>query len=1255
MSCKFEFVCFLAVIGFISADNVYYVSSDKSLCRKHTECRNISFYLEDIDSFFHDNVVIQFLGGTHTIVNMKAALISQISNLTLQGPASIKDGGDRARITCTHSVGGFVFLDIRNLSIRDLTFHNCGSVLPGEVRRRISNFTLNEFWTSFYSGYSRHCILLADIMYAELHQVMIHNCTGRALSALNTFNVTISEVDLSHSNLQSCNSKCSNKNSSCFGGNAYFLYVDRVNCWPDKHQIFYLKVTNSNISSGINMASELFGGGLGVGMYHSASYGVDVLIDSVIFNGNTGYRGANIHFSIASSVLYYSVILNNVISVNGNAEYPITSCLNENDQWYVEDEEIGGGIYYNTGLFLENHCPRGNHVFINSNKLLIMNSKFLRNIAERGGGAWIGSRSCDLGSNCFLKLDNITVADNMGVIGSGLSLKTIRDLKPEYEVYYVFNEVKINDNVIRNTAHNFRQANSASALYISQCTNVTVIGLQVTNHENQTGIYLFDSDITIEIRDTLLENNTAKKGAGILLYGSSHIILGTEVILWIKNNRADDYGGAMYVDREFVLYESPLCFFQNLSSNTSIYATKNSADKAGDILYSTSGAVFNCSFIQLSHSFLESTRTVEDTFLQLLHHDGDSSRIIATGPVKACFCDKDVVNCSIREKVSQAILGDHYNISIATVGLFDVPTPGYITHQEREYATDDCTMIRHPATYNNHSDYFITARSTLPSDNRPLEIKTMIQDCPIGFALSGSSASCECNNAIKKSKLDITCDVHNHLISREGNNWISYDIENQCTMIHKECPLDFCDDSMVTFNISQPDPQCALNRSGTLCGKCRKGLSLILGSNECRKCSNYHILLLIPFAVAGIALVILLIYLNLTISVGTINGLIFYANIVKMNESVLFQNQSIPVLTQFISWITLDLGIPTCFVDGLDMSYKTWLQFVFPIYIWCVIIVIIILANRYKTIAKLVGDNPISVLATLLLLSYTKILRTVILAMLLGHISCENEIITVWLLDGSIEYFKAKHGFLCSVAILVFVFVCVPFTLVHLLIRVIERHVFKYSLLSRIHMIIKPYFDAVGGPYKDEYRFWGGFLLLIRLVIALTASFAKPTAVTSAILTAVIIIMLCGWSLQGVYQKWYNNLLESWFLLNLGIINIIGLNQGGLIWVKVSVSLVFVTFLGIVAIHVLVQINKSCNKQTQLEMVPLEEVKPGRRNTLTKVYNTTYKKIRKMSTQGSRPKIVKRERSKSTDSVLLVKNRRESLLSITLLEEGTMN
>jgi hypothetical protein len=85
--------------------------------------------------------------------------------------------------------------------------------------------------------------------------------------------------------------------------------------------------------------------------------------------------------------------------------------------------------------------------------------------------------------------------------------------------------------------------------------------------------------------------------------------------------------------------------------------------------------------------------------------------------------------------------------------------------------------------------------------------------------------------------------------------------------------------------------------------------------------------LTLPFAAAGIALVVFLTILRLTVASGMINGVILYANIA---ERVTFP-------LAIIAWLNLDLGFETCFYNGMDAYVQTWLQYAFPLYVWVLI------------------------------------------------------------------------------------------------------------------------------------------------------------------------------------------------------------------------------------------------------------------------------------------------------------------------------
>ena len=315
-----------------------------------------------------------------------------------------------------------------------------------------------------------------------------------------------------------------------------------------------------------------------------------------------------------------------------------------------------------------------------------------------------------------------------------------------------------------------------------------------------------------------------------------------------------------------------------------------------------------------------------------------------------------------------------------------------------------------------------------------------------------------------------------------------------------------------------------------LCGACADGLSVMLGTNGCGECSWPSILLLLVFAVLGILLVVLLIVLNLTVSVGTINGLIFYANIVKIEEDYLFLHESVPVLSLFISWINLDFGINICFAPGLTGYIKTWLQFVFPIYIFAIMAVIIFCAKWSKFLQHIVGSKIVPVLATLSLLSFTKLIRSVIQALHFKHVSCDSgepQVEVVWFVDGNIKYLGFPHYILFTWALIVLAII-ILYTSFLLATPLIERYLTHLKCFRRC-VSLKPILDAYGGPYKDKYRPWTGVLLLVRVILALITSLSDSKfASISALMCAMVILITIHCLAHGIYTiECFRNSLSS--------------------------------------------------------------------------------------------------------------------------------
>ena len=393
----------------------------------------------------------------------------------------------------------------------------------------------------------------------------------------------------------------------------------------------------------------------------------------------------------------------------------------------------------------------------------------------------------------------------------------------------------------------------------------------------------------------------------------------------------------------------------------------------------------------------------------------------------------------------------------------------------------------------------------------PFYVNISFAPCPVAFTLTTEPHfRCDCNQLLKSLQA-VHCHIQDQTITRSGLVWVGRSSsDNETVAAGHDCPFNYCSREEIRVNLSDPDSQCNYNHSGTLCGGCQPGLSLALGSNQCLPCSSKYLSLLISFSLAGVSLVFFIKLLDLTISQGTLNGLIFYANIIKTNEKLFIQANNSP-LTVFISWLNLDLGVETCFFDGLTAYSKTWLQFVFPLYIWSIVVLIIILAKYSDRVAKVMGNNSVPILATLFLLSYSKLYRTIIKALNWSTImiSTLQNSEAVWSADGNLEYLGAMHSPLFVAAVGTLLFLWLPYTLLLFLGQWLHRC--NSKLIVRMLAMIKPFLDAHYGPLKDNHRYWFGALLLVRATILLLSALipADRSSVVALSVALSSVVVIC--------------------------------------------------------------------------------------------------------------------------------------------------
>ena len=129
--------------------------------------------------------------------------------------------------------------------------------------------------------------------------------------------------------------------------------------------------------------------------------------------------------------------------------------------------------------------------------------------------------------------------------------------------------------------------------------------------------------------------------------------------------------------------------------------------------------------------------------------------------------------------------------------------------------------------------------------------------------------------------------------------------------------------------------------------------------------------------------------------------------------------------------------------------------------------------------------NPVATLATLILLSYTKLLHIIISALSSASIKYPNgskEI--VWLPDATIEYWSGKHIVLFLVAIvllLVGMFYTALLLFWQWLLTRSDWKLLHWIKNKKMCMFIETYH----APYNFKHRYWTGLLLLVRIILSI--------------------------------------------------------------------------------------------------------------------------------------------------------------------------
>ena len=1180
-------------IAVVSASNVYCVKPSNSVVScssKEHECKDLSYYVSNKGQYFTNDTTFEFLSGKH---------ILRHANVSIKGVRNLKFTGERnacistvllqqeqkPQISC-EGEAGLLFQEAWNLTLSSISFSLCGHSVP-------SAFYNNGF------GEAKATLAFKDIWNLILSDLDVYNSSGYGFLMHNM---------RGHSTIDNCELLYNRGAEKYRGGNVHINYTD---CF--KHSAYAwvgaeIKIYNSVFSYGENNFNDPFNTGTfatGITIILSCT-NVNIIMHNVTAEGNKnnndlGYGGnAFVHFFSERTPISNQVIITNSRFLNGSA-------------W------LGGGV----GITL--YIGASNHTNKCMNIVSIRNSVFNGNKASSGSGLYMDSvqnlrknrcsitiniNNCQLNENDLYVRKNQKNLANVGIVtilAEKLSGVTVTNPNT-YNVS--FDNVTVERSTL-STPDYQRVIWGSAAIYAKDFLDNLVISNCDFQHNNMTAISAFHSHVTFT-GNINIENNTGVNGGGIILCESSKIILTPNTNITVAGNHALGSGGGIYVD-DSCSGSTPLCFYQieniqdcgdynnisHLVDNCSIqvYMINNTSGYAGSQIFG--GSVGYC-YMHTVYFVL-----VAPIFNKIFHEEGPSTDLskISSTPKMICFCaNSSTIVCDkeVMQHTQQVYPGESVTLYVVTVGQENGTVPGIIrintsaNHYETYSTKITCTEISFTASSTDLSlnatyEFVMVTQvndntSYVTSQSKYLNVE--FKECPQGYMLNSGKGICDCHTEWK----NIKCNFSSLLLIRSPPAWIGY--LRGHVVYQTQCPFDYCKDVSVNLAIDEhssfnPNRQCFPNRHGILCGACKEGFSLSASSSDCIDCSKHPTWYLVGYILgqlfSGVALIMLLTVANWTITDGTLSGLLFYANIFRLNMFLFFPHR-FNAITVIISIMNLEFHFSKCAYHGLDAYTKAWLAFVFPVYVWALIAIIIYLSKRFNCIAKLFGGNGVKILATLIELSYAGLTQAVITAIspISIIVQTPNETTSLrWVYDPNIQYMETKHFLLFTTGI-VFGFLILIHTLILLFVQPLQAysHLRCFSWVAKF----KPLIDAYTSPHiiKQKCRFWPGLLLLVRL--SLIIRFAVNVKIsnqitTNAIVSGCLFIAMVAWSCGGVYKKGYLNLLNTLFISNLAVLALLTKShkENPTLVAYISVSVAIFTACVILLSHLAMRLRKGLN------------------------------------------------------------------------------
>ena len=1106
-----------------------------------------------------------------TLLNLNPAVTHMISrqvclwqdreNVTVQS----SQDGTKVTIRCDgteYSQSGFGFVGMVNLILKNIRFENCGGKMQDADLFAEANTAPRRAINS-----NQHAVLfLSRCKDVNIEKVAFTNYRGYAIYAINLIGNNILQgvtVTESYAYRNATMLSFVGRDLTYSGSGIFFHFSNKSTLFEMNT---YVTVRNTTLSNNFNIYPEYFirelqetifqnergdfpphgAGGLTV-YFQQQNRQVILHAENTHLINNSGSAGAG-----AKIVTQDTIHRSNII---------FTGCTFVNNSVYKYSVLFAGGGLELLVLFSYSGLSQVKRTAGTLNTTLtIENSEFRENFGEIGAAIAVLTEPQDISPiridlRYVRFIDNEATFDGDCILVESQNAATYSEKRPNITLESVTVQHSGRENDLDTTAA--LSFNNIFVIINGTKENPTIISNGKNGALKLFNTYAF---LTGEVQ---FSDNSALRGGAISMEANSYLFfLEPANILFIDNHAIK--GGAIYSD----IVRGVQCvieFISPSSSNVALNRTQleklnfnitfidNTAKLDGHAIYVQ--PIYNCRWF--SESVVQvHTDSVTDVYEMLFHFQVNQTIVnyetqISSHPVRPCFCqpNKEPV-CSpdlSYNEITTTFPGRSFEIPIVPADIKQNPVQSVVEVQlVEDFDNDSDDTIRFQINNQTHfvidldgSRCYLAKLSLRNIENITTTVKFSIQgvvgqsinatvnlkECPFGFKLNKSSGICDCVPLFANNR--IQCHIENGIFTKPVGYWIGETrFEKDVPAYVVRCPDGYC---QRTKTVDQEfDNQCIGSRTGEICGQCKDGLSKQFGTTDCHKCSDYWLLTIILYILAGILLVICLFLLRLTISEGLLASVLFYAQLFSINLGLLVYSNETRFTTVFISLLNLELGFPLCFYEGMSQAAKYGLQFVFPVYLWLIVAVITFVSRYSNTLAKLVGADCSKVFVTLIYFAYTKLQRTATDVFIFANIGTNtNKTFVVWFYDGSEKYFEGKHLILGLISIFFLLFILTPY----MLFMFLSQWCLYSSWVSRR---FKPLIDATLAPFKDRWRFWFGLRLLIinfLILISIVVTSYNANAVTYAHLVIITLLLVFQAHIKP-YKSKLLHYLDLFFLIN---------------------------------------------------------------------------------------------------------------------------